>query len=66
MTITTFKCPICSVPMNSYTGSEVLANASGIYLRCDNPECPPHESVYGFGNTEKAAYEIACQKYKKA
>ena len=59
-TVTTFKCPLCSGFMSSF------AINKGVILRCDNsclPTC--HENVYGYGSTEKAAHEIACQKYKR-
>lgn len=58
--LTTLKCPICTGPMTAFT------NDRGVMLRCDNPNCLPHESVFGFGSTEKAAHEIAGQKYKKS
>ena len=55
-----FKCPICGDPFN------IVPQAAGVMLRCDNnTTCIPHENVYGFGATEKAAYEVACAKYDR-
>lgn len=54
-----FKCHVCGKPFN------IVPQKEGVMLRCDELEgCIPHESVYGFGVTEKAAAEIAKQKYK--
>lgn len=61
---TNFKCPICSGLMTAYPGDGI--HSEGVRLRCDNAGCLPHESVFGYGATEKAAHEIACQKYKKS
>ena len=56
-----FNCPICSQPM------KVITTDRGVMLRCDAlTGCLPHESVFGFGSSEKAAHEIACQKYRKS
>lgn len=62
--VTTFKCPICMGFMTVFR--EDGNTNSGLYLRCDNVGCLPHENVFGYGSTEKAAHEIACQKYKKS
>jgi hypothetical protein len=57
----TIHCSLCGGPLMVYT------TARGIKVRCEN-RCAPtcHENVEGFGSTIKAAYEIACQKYKKS
>lgn len=55
-----FKCPVCGNPFN------IVPQKAGVMLRCDEWEgCLPHENVYGFGATEKAAYEIAKLKYDR-
>ena len=57
-----YNCHICGKPFNIVP---VVNNGKGVMVRCDNVEgCIPHESVYGFGDNEKAAVEIAKQKYK--
>lgn len=58
--LTNLPCPICSGMMTSFTTER------GVFVRCDNAGCLPHESVFGFGDTEKAAHIIAGQKYKKS
>ena len=57
-----YKCHVCGKPFNIIPQREGMR---GVLLRCDEMEgCIPHENVYGFGDTEKAAAEIAKQKYK--
>ena len=55
------KCHVCGKAFNI-----VPQAGKGVMLRCDNVDgtCIPHESVFGFGDSEKAAAEIARQKYK--
>jgi hypothetical protein len=52
--------------MLSIPSNETNITRRGFILRCDNKNCLPNENVYGFGETEKGAYEVACQKYKKS
>ena len=65
MTVTTFKCPLCSTLMNAIPGNGTGMDSKGVIVRCDNAACPCNENVYGYGGNEKEAYSIACQKYKK-
>lgn len=66
MTTSNFKCPICNEFMLSIPSNETNITRRGFILRCDNKNCLPNENVYGFGETEKGAFEVACQKYKKS
>ena len=65
MTTSTFKCPLCETPLTVYEGNLTSMASSGVTVRCNNLTCPCSENVQGFGNNEKAAYEIAKQKYTK-
>ena len=57
-----YKCPVCGD--NFFIVPQV--DNRGVMLRCDNVTiCIRHENVYGYGATEKAAYEIAKQKYNR-
>ena len=56
-----FKCPICGD--NFFI---VPQKDKGVLLRCDNiTTCIPHENVFGYGVNEKAAADIAKQKYAR-
>lgn len=58
---TKFLCPLCGKPMVA------LDDATGVFVICRGPCVPTvHENVFGHGNNEKNAYEIACLKYKKS
>ena len=58
-----YKCPQCLEPMQMVPGHQ-LSKLEGYTAICTNLNCPPHENVSGHGNTEKAAYEVACQKFR--
>lgn len=62
MTKSTFKCHICGEPFNIICDGK----SKGVMLRCDTPApmCLKYENVFGFGNNEKEAAEIAKQKYR--
>ena len=55
-----YKCPLCGGPMT------MIKDDTGIMAKCYNP-CDPgcYETVFGHGRTEKEAYKIAVEKYKK-
>lgn len=58
-----FKCPVCG---DNFFIVPPVNNSKGVMLRCDNiTSCILHENVYGYGASEKAAYEIAKQKYNR-
>jgi len=59
-----FKCPICGGDMETVNG-DGLNPKNGYTVVCTSMSCPCHENVYGHGNTAKAAYEIAKQKFVK-
>jgi len=67
--ISTFKCPICLVPMIVFEGSKMNAK-DGITVWCETPhgqepgQCSAQE-VFGHAKNEKEACEIVTNKYKK-
>lgn len=67
---TTFKCPICEVPMMALNGTKMDVK-DGVTVFCNNAhgnlpgQCTAQE-VFGHGNNEKSACEIVTQKYKKS
>lgn len=61
MVISEFACPLCSQKM-----FVIPAARGGVFLRCDNKTgCLPHENVTGYGANQKAAFQIAKEKYGK-
>lgn len=61
---THYKCPLCDALMELFEGDGINPK-NGFTIVCLNKECPCHENVYGHGTSEKHAYNIAIQKYRK-
>lgn len=61
--VSEFACPLCNQKMFVIPAP---ASRGGVFLRCDNKTgCLPHENVTGYGANQKAAFQIAKEKYGK-
>jgi hypothetical protein len=59
-----YKCHLCGEPFSIIPPE--ISRHKGVTVKCMNETgCLEHENVFGCGDNEKAAVEIAKQKYKK-
>ena len=66
MNETLYKCPVCEGLMNSAYGDHTHPGDEkfGVSVYCPHLTCPCQE-VMGHGKTEKEAFEIVTDKFRK-